>query len=54
MLNLKDAVTNQCIRLINSLLDFSYKIPVQEVKMGTVGIIAILGNLRSVLYLNIK
>jgi hypothetical protein len=40
---------NQCIRLINSLLTFSYKRPVKEVKIATVGIIAILGNLRSVL-----
>ncbi len=40
---------NQCIRLINSLVKFSYFRPVAEVKLATVGIITILGNIRSVL-----
>jgi hypothetical protein len=39
---------NQCIRLINNLVTFSYYRPVAEVKQATVGIISILGNIRSV------
>ena len=44
----KDVVLNQCVRLINSLVIYSYIRPVEEVKLATVGIIAILGNIRSV------
>ena len=39
---------NGCIRLINSLQYFSYIRPVKEVKRASIGIISILGNLRSV------
>ena len=39
---------NQCIRLINSLVSFSMYRPVDEVKLALVGIISILGNMRSV------
>jgi hypothetical protein len=39
---------NQCIRLMNSLMTFSNIRPVVEVKLAIVGIISILGNLRSV------
>ena len=39
---------NQCIRLMNALLSFSYKRPVNEVYKSTIGIISLLGNLRSV------
>jgi hypothetical protein len=45
----KDVVLNQCVRLINSLVIYSYISPVEEVKLATVGIIAILGNIRSVI-----
>ena len=41
----KDAVTNQCIRLIESLVKFSEKRPVDEVLKTTVGLISILGNI---------
>jgi len=41
---------NQCIRLINSLVKFSIIRPVEEVKLATVGIIATLGNIRSVFF----
>jgi hypothetical protein len=39
---------NQCIRLSQSLLDFSNSRPVDEIKIAIVGIVSILGNLRSV------
>ena len=39
---------NQCIRLANSLVEFSKYRPVVEVKLATVGIFSILGNIRSV------
>jgi len=45
---------NQCIRLMNSLVTYSNIRPVKEVKLATVGIIAILGNLRSVFEHNLK
>jgi len=39
---------NQCIRLVNSLVVISQKRPIDEVKKATVGVMAILGNLKSV------
>jgi hypothetical protein len=39
---------NQCIRLSKSLLAYSYTRPLDEIKQATVGIVSILGNLRSV------
>jgi hypothetical protein len=39
---------NQCIRLCQSLVTLSNSRPVDEVKLTTIGIISILGNLRSV------
>jgi hypothetical protein len=39
---------NQCIRLMNSLVSFSLRRPVSEVKLAVVGIVSVLGNLRSV------
>ena len=39
---------NQCLRLFESLVKFSYIRPVREVKLASVGIVSILGNLRSV------
>ena len=39
---------NQCIRLMNSLTNFSNIRPVEEVKKATVGLIAIMGNIKSV------
>ena len=39
---------NQCIRLINALVDFSSVRPVDEVKKATVGFISVLGNMKSV------
>ena len=39
---------NQCIRLVNSLAVISQKRPIDEVKKATVGVMAILGNLKSV------
>lgn len=39
---------NQCIRLANSLVEFSKYRPIVEVKLATVGIFSILGNIRSV------
>ena len=44
---------NQCIRLTQSLVTVSNFRPVDEVKLTSVGIISILGNLRSV-YLETK
>jgi hypothetical protein len=43
---------NQCIRLMNILVKFSFYRPVAEVKLATVGIISILGNIRSVFFEN--
>ena len=40
---------NQCIRLCNYLVNFADLRPVVEIKRATVGIISILGNLRSVI-----
>ena len=45
---LKDVVMNQCIRLMNTLVTFSNYRPVKEVKLAIVGIVSILGNIRSV------
>ena len=45
---LKDIVMNQCIRLIDSLRLFSELRPIAEVKQATVGIVSILGNVKSV------
>jgi hypothetical protein len=39
---------NQCIRLSQSFAIFSNSRPVKEVKLATVGIVSILGNLKSV------
>jgi len=39
---------NQCIRLMESLVTFSFNRPVKEVQLALVGVINILGNLRSV------
>jgi hypothetical protein len=40
---------NQCIRLMESLVTFSFNRPVKEVQLALVGVINILGNLRSVM-----
>ena len=45
---LKDAIMNQCIRLTQSLVVFSDSRPIEEIKLSMVGIVSILGNLRSV------
>jgi len=45
---------NQCIRLTNSLVTFSQNRPVTEVKLATVGLISILGNIRAVFLKIIK
>ena len=47
---------NQCIRLIQSLYKFSKIRPIKEVKQATVGIVSIIGNLRSGMsnYLNMR
>jgi hypothetical protein len=39
---------NQCIRLLEALSSMSQIRPVDEVKLATAGIVAILGNTRSV------
>jgi len=39
---------------MNSLVTFSYYRPVTEVKLATVGIISVLGNIRSVFFENRK
>ena len=39
---------NQCIRLVESLMKLAKKRPIEELKLASVGIIYILGNLRSV------
>ena len=39
---------NQCIRLTQSLVVFSDSRPIEEIKLSMVGIVSILGNLRSV------
>ena len=44
----KDVIMNQCIRLSQSFAIFSNSRPVKEVKLATVGIVSILGNLKSV------
>jgi hypothetical protein len=49
-------VTNQCIRLIQALVGFSQIRPIDEVLKTTVGIISVLGNVRSGIsnYLNLR
>ena len=44
----KDAVMNQCIRLVESLAAFSKTRPVNEVKQAMIAIVSVLGNLRMV------
>jgi hypothetical protein len=39
---------NQCIRLMETLVKFSFTRPVKEVQLALVGVVTILGNLRSV------
>ena len=39
---------NQCIRLMESLTKFAESRPIDEIKLASVGIISILGNLRTV------
>jgi hypothetical protein len=39
---------NQCIRLVESLTEFAKTRPVREIKQAMVGLVSILGNLRSV------
>jgi hypothetical protein len=39
---------NQCIRLVESLTEFSNIRPVNEVKQAMVGIVSVLGNIRMV------
>jgi hypothetical protein len=39
---------NHGIRLVNALVVISQKRPIDEVKKATVGVIAVLGNLKSV------
>ena len=39
---------NQCIRLTNSMKTFSDQKSYEELKKATVGIISVLGNIRSV------
>ena len=46
----KDAVMNQCIRLAKYLVNFASLRPVIEVKKATVGLISILGNIKSVFF----
>ena len=47
-LHLKDAIMNQCIRLVESLVEFSKTRPVNEVKQAMVGVVSVLGNIRMV------
>ena len=39
---------NQCMRLLDALVSISKIRPIIEVKMATIGILTILGNVRSV------
>jgi hypothetical protein len=39
---------NQCIRLVESLTQFSKTRPVHEIKQAMIGVVSILGNLRMV------
>jgi hypothetical protein len=39
---------NQCIRLVESLTQFSKTRPVNEIKQAMIGVVSILGNLRMV------
>ena len=39
---------NQCIRLVESLTEFSKTRPVNEIKQATLGIVFVLGNIRMV------
>ena len=39
---------NQCIRLMSFLEVFANSRPVDEVKIATIGFVAVLGNIRSV------
>ena len=45
---------NQCIRLMELITKFAESRPVDEIKLATVGIISILGNLRLVCILYIS
>jgi hypothetical protein len=50
LLYLKNLILNQCIRLIEFLEYFSTIRPVKEVKKSTIGLISILGSIKSVTY----
>jgi hypothetical protein len=50
LLYLKNLILNQCIRLIEFLEYFSTIRPVKEVKKTTIGLISILGSIKSVTY----
>ena len=45
---------NQCIRLTNSMKTFSNKNSYEELKQATIGIVSVLGNIRSVNKFNNK
>ena len=47
-MSIKDAIMNQCIRLMSYLEGFANSRPVDEVKTATIGLVAVLGNLRLV------
>ncbi len=42
---------NQCIRLVESLVNFAKKRPIEEVKIATKGVISVLGNLNTVRFI---
>ena len=48
--NFKDVILNQCVRLTKTLEFLSKSRPIDEVKLSTIGVFSILGNLRSVNY----
>jgi hypothetical protein len=49
----KNIITNQCIRLVKELENFSKVRPVKEVKKSLIGLISTLGNIKSVKFYNI-
>ena len=40
---------NQCIRLMESLVSYAYLRPIDEVEKANIGILSVLGNIRSVI-----
>ena len=45
----KDIIMNQCIRLMESLVSYAYLRPIDEVEKANIGILSVLGNIRSVI-----